>query len=298
MSRHLHRRTLLLAGAAGLLAGCGNAPVPPPGSLESASVEPTPHRGAPSTPSAEPSSASPATMTPPAEMVARATVPVLCYHQIRDWTAQDSAYSKSVLICPPSNFRRQLDGLAEAGWTTITPADYLAHPEDGTALPDKPVILSFDDGKDSQPNVAAPELSRRNMRGVFFIMTVVIGKSGWISKKQIADLADQGHVVGSHTWDHHSVTDYSGDDWRIQFQDSRATLQRLSGQAVDTFAYPYGAWNPAALPHLSEAGYSTAFQLTEKPIEPGAVPLTLRRILVDSRWDGAKTVAAVTRFAG
>ena len=201
-------------------------------------------------------------------------------------------HSKQVLICPPANFRRQLDGLAEAGYTTISPDDYLAH-LGGASLPDNPVIISFDDGKDSQPLVAGPELVRRGMVGTFFVMTVVIGKSGWITPKQIKVLADAGHTIGSHTWDHHQVTKYSGDDWRIQFDEARATLRKHSGQAVETFAYPYGAWNPAALPHLAEAGYTTAFQLGEKPVDPGAPALTLRRVLVNSTWSGDAIVKAV-----
>ena len=56
-------------------------------------------------------------------MIKRATVPVLCYHQLRDWRAGDSAYERAELICPPAYFRRQLDALADDGWTTIGPDD-------------------------------------------------------------------------------------------------------------------------------------------------------------------------------
>lgn len=228
-------------------------------------------------------------------MAARATVPVLCYHQLRDWAAGDSAYARSVLICPPDNFRRQLDGIAEAGFTAITPADYLQHLRTDSTLPEKPVILSFDDGKDSQPLVAGPELAKRGLTGTFFLMTVVIGNPGWISERQVKELADAGHIIGSHTWDHHAVTGYAGTDWATQLEKPRATLRALSGQEVDTFAYPYGSWNEAALPHLRAAGYASAFQLADKPVDKADVELTLRRMLVDSRWGGARVVAALDR---
>lgn len=146
--------------------------------------------------------------------------------------------------------------------------------------------------------VAGPELAKRGMHGVFFIMSVVIGNSGWISKRQIKELADAGNEIGSYTWDHHAVTKYSGTDWAEQFEKPRATLSAASGQPVDSFAYPYGAWNAAALPHLRAAGYTSAYQLQEKPLDAANADLTLRRILVDSRWDGAKTVKALEKCHG
>lgn len=287
----LSRRALLGAAATGLLAGCAAAPpAPAPGGTPSSAPAPTPPPG---TAVPEPSTVTP---VPAATMAERATVPVLCYHQIREWAPGDSAYSRSALICPPDTFRRQLDGIAEAGWTTITPDAYLDHLTARTPLPEKPVLITFDDGKDSQPLVAAPELARRGMSGVFFVMTVVIGKAGWISERQVAELADQGHVVGSHTWDHQNVTKYGAGDWSTQFEESRATLRELSRQPVATFAYPYGAWNEAALPHLAAAGYTMAFQLADHALLPTDVPHTLQRILVDSRWDGAAAVAALEAF--
>lgn len=56
-----------------------------------------------------------------APVAARATVPVLCWHQLRDWRTTDGSYSREFLICPPRTFRAQLDALAKDGWTTISP---------------------------------------------------------------------------------------------------------------------------------------------------------------------------------
>jgi peptidoglycan/xylan/chitin deacetylase (PgdA/CDA1 family) len=77
-------------------------------------------------------------------------VPVLCYHQLRNWTHSDSQYNRVNLICPPKHFRAHLDALAGDGWTTISPAQYLRHLTAGAGLPRKPVTLSFDDGSCSR----------------------------------------------------------------------------------------------------------------------------------------------------
>lgn len=279
MTGELGRRALLTgalgAGITAAVAACsadragtaaGNATS---ASARSSSSSPTP-------------SPTPAT---PAEMAARATVPVLCYHQVRPWEGKDSAYTRQFLVSPPEVYRAQLDTVVGAGYTTITPAQYREHLTTGTALPDRPVMITFDDGKDNQVDPALAEITARDLTATWFIMTVVIGNSGWTSTEQIRAAADAGITIGCHTWDHHDVRTYTDADFATQVVEARSTLQNASGQPVDTFAFPYGAWNPQALPHLAAAGFTTAFQLNDKPLDPQWPQLTLRRVMVDSAWD-------------
>lgn len=294
-------RRALLAGAvagAGALTACSSRTAPagtpasgPPSSPWSPTQNANPPTG--SSNSSSPASATAASLSDPRAVAARATVPVLCYHQVRPWAADDSAYSRSSLICPPASFRAQLDGLAGAGYTTISPDDYYAHLGGQRQLPAKPVLLTFDDGKDNQLDTAAKELAKRQMTGTFFIMTVVIGNPGWVSRRDVRTLADMGMTVGSHTWDHHDVRKLQGKDWAIQFEQPRATLAKLSGQPVADLAFPYGAWNRAALPRLLDAGYRAAYQLNLQPMDSTHPQLTLRRSMVSSTWTGPQIVSAV-----
>jgi peptidoglycan/xylan/chitin deacetylase (PgdA/CDA1 family) len=100
-------------------------------------------------------------------------------------------------------------------------------------------------------------------------------------------LADAGMTIGSHTWDHHAVSDLARRDWRVQLDQSRTTLRRASGQSVEHFAYPYGIVSTKAFPHLRHAGYRTAFQLEAKKLDHHAPLHTLRRSIVVSTWSGA-----------
>jgi peptidoglycan/xylan/chitin deacetylase (PgdA/CDA1 family) len=263
------------SSAASAASGSESTLTPPQPSASTTSARPRPHR---------PISAQPASAT---TIIKRATVPVLCYHQLRDWRSSDSSYNRTNLICPPRYFRAHLDALAEGGWTTISPDQYLAHLTTGSALPRKPVILSFDDGSAGQAQEGLRQLTKRSMTGVFFVMTVVLGKSGWMSTQDIKRLADAGMTIGSHTWDHHAVSDLAGRDWKIQLDQSRATLRRASGQPVEHFAYPYGIVSTKAFPHLRHAGYQTAFQLGAKKLDHQAPLYTLRRSIVVSTWSGA-----------
>ena len=246
---------------------------------------------------ADATSATPATPATAAEVAARATVPVLCYHQVRPWQASDSQYSRSSLVCPPERFAAQLDGIAEAGFTTISPAQYLAHLTAGAPLPQKPVLLTFDDGKDNQALTALPELARRGMTGTLFIMTVVLDKPGWISSDQVRALADLGMTIGSHTWDHQQLSKLPDTEWSAQLEKPRETLRRLSGQPVDTLAYPYGSWAARVLPHVAAAGYSSAYQLADQSLDVTQPLLTLRRQLAVSGWTKTQVVERLAGIA-
>jgi len=219
-------------------------------------------------------------------VAARATVPVLCWHQLRDWTGGDSPYNRRVLICPPAKFRDQLDALASHGYTTISADQYLDHLTSAAPLPARPVMLTFDDAQGSQVSVGLPELVRRRMTGTFFIMTVVLDKPRWMRRADLRRLDEAGMTIAAHTWDHHRADRYTGRDWQVQLVQPRAELEHILGKPVRHFAYPYGAWSPADFPRLADAGYLTAYQLSGRKPDRAQPLYTLRRTLVDSTWTG------------
>jgi peptidoglycan/xylan/chitin deacetylase (PgdA/CDA1 family) len=279
------RRSVLLgvAGAAVLAAtGCATSTSAP-----AAPAPPPPPSPAPSAPDLA---------APAAQVLARAAdVPVLCWHQLRDWRAGDSASARATLICPPAAFRAQLDALHAGGYTTISPDEHLAHLTTGAPLPPKPVLLSFDDSQGSQITTGVPELARRSMRAAFFVMTVAVGKPNWMSRDDVRRLHDAGHTVAAHTYDHHRADRYTGTDWNTQLAKPRATLEAIVGAPVRHFAYPYGDWDAGDFTHLDQAGYVTGYQLAEKPLDPTRPLLSLRRTLVGSTWDGPALMAAMSR---
>ena len=207
------RRTVLLGavGAAVLAAtGC-------------ATSTPAPAAPASPPPPSSPPPTAPDLAAPAAQVLTRAAdVPVLCWHQLRDWRPGDSASARATLICPPAAFRAQLDALHAGGYTTISPDEHLAHLTTGAPLPPKPVLLTFDDSQGSQITTGVPELARRGMRAAFFVMTVPLGKPNWMSRDDVRRLHDAGHTVAAHTYDHHRADRYAGADWDTQLAKPRA----------------------------------------------------------------------------
>jgi len=211
-------------------------------------------------------------------------VPILCYHQIRDWKTTDSKTSRTYIV-PPAAFAMQMRMLADSGFHTISPDQLYAYLISGAALPSKPIILSFDDTDLDQYTVAYPEMKKYGFRGLFFIMTVSLGKPHYMSREQVRNLSDEGNSIGSHTWDHHNVKKYEGSDWITQLDKPTKQLETITGKSIRYFAYPFGLWNTAAFPELRKRGFVAAFQLNEKsdPVDP---LYSIRRIIVPGTWNG------------
>ena len=218
-----------------------------------------------------------------AEILARPQVPILCYHQIRNWISTDGKMGKDYIV-PIAEFKSQMKMLADNGYQTILPDQLYNYLVYGTKLPKKPIMLTFDDTKLDQYTNALPELKKYGFKGVFFIMTVSLGKPNYMSKAQVKELSDAGHVIGSHTYDHQNVKKYQGEDWVTQIEKPTKTLKEITGKDVKYFAYPFGLWNKEAIPELKKRGFTSAFILAEKRDENDPL-YTIRRIIASGYWN-------------
>src|SRR4051812_10169458 len=80
----------------------------------------------------------------PAAIMARKQVPVVCWHQIRDWRLKDSKNAKDYIV-QIAEFKKHIKMLADSGYHTILPDQLYAYLTTGAALPKKPIMLTFDD---------------------------------------------------------------------------------------------------------------------------------------------------------
>ncbi len=215
-----------------------------------------------------------------ATILAKKEVPVLCYHQIREWLPSDGKRAKDDIISP-AKFKEHVKMLADSGYQSILPDqlyDYLVY---GKKLPEKPIMFTFDDTDLDQYTVAYPTLKQYGFKGVYFIMTVSIGKKGriaYMNAQQIKELSDQGNVIASHTYDHKNFAKFNEEDWKTQIDEPTQKLEKITGKKVEYFAYPYGVYKSSSLPKLKEHGFKAAFILSTKRDEN--YPLyTIRRII-------------------
>ncbi|MDQ6814970.1 MAG: polysaccharide deacetylase family protein [Bacteroidota bacterium] len=221
-----------------------------------------------------------------ATILSRKEVPVLCYHQIRDWIGTDSKGARDY-IRPIELFKADLKLLADSGYHTVLPDQLYNYLAFGGSLPSKPVMLTYDDTDDDQFNIAAPEMKKYGFKGVFFIMTVSLNRPKYMTREQVKQLSDEGHVVTSHTWDHHSVKGYKTEqDWKTQIEKPKKTIEDITGKKAIDFAYPFGLWNREAIPELKKRGVRSAYILSTKR-DPDDPLFTIRRIIASGYWSAA-----------
>lgn len=208
---------------------------------------------------------------------------VLMYHSVvpgRDTPAWRWAVSMA-------RFIEQLDLLQAQGWATANLTELLS----ARTLPDKTVVITFDDGY-ADTYAAFEELAKRGMRATWFMVTRDIGQlSGWtdevppqpmLSAEQLRIMHAAGMEIGSHTVSHCRLPNASAAMVAEELVRSRQELERVLNQPVTSFAYPYGQFDGAAVTAAREAGYQVA--CTTRPgwaLRDGD-PLRIRRISIFS----------------
>jgi len=221
-----------------------------------------------------------------AQIYAKQEVPVLCYHRISEGNKGDYTVS-------PATFSAHIKILADSGYHTISPAelyDYLVYDK---ALPEKPVLITFDDSRSEHSAIAAPVMEKYGFKGVFFIMTITYNKKNYMTTEQIAALAKAGHTIGLHTWDHTMVSKFKDStDWQKQIAAPIAKLEKIVGMPVEYFAYPNGVFNHDGAKGLSKY-FKISFILASK--RDSLVPLqTVRRMIVPD-WSAEGMLKSMRR---
>jgi peptidoglycan/xylan/chitin deacetylase (PgdA/CDA1 family) len=166
-------------------------------------------------------------------------------------------------------------------------------------------MITFDDTDEDQFTIGKPELDKHGFKGVYFIMTISIGRPRYMTKEQIKQLSDEGNVVASHTWRHDRVDKYLttphmdrdskkivNNDWDLQLVDTRKKLEDIIGKEIHYFAYPFGIWTHAGIPEIQKRGIKMAFQLSEKR-DPEYPLYTVRRVIVAPTWSAQGLLRAM-----
>lgn len=245
---------------------------------------------APALPTPEPPGSPPVSI-PPAQ---RGYVPMLSYHHVRDWEAADREQDRPYIV-PPAKLEAQLRYLRDRGYQSVSTAQVYAYYAEGKPLPPKPILLSFDDSYASQYTTALPLLKQYGFSATFFIMTVPLDKSGFMSTAQLQELDRAGFDIQAHTWNHQNVTKLKTPaEWQQQLVGPKKLLEKILGHPVPFFAYPFGAYDAASAAQVKAAGYLAAFALSDV-LDPKAEPLfAIKRFIANSYWTQAQFVRVIT----
>jgi peptidoglycan/xylan/chitin deacetylase (PgdA/CDA1 family) len=195
-------------------------------------------------------------------------IPVLMYHDVitDEYLASDrhgTTYSGDVWL---ADFRKQMDWLADNGYTPITAVDAVAYVRGQTVkgdgrLPAKPILLTFDDSFDSHYQIWKNELLPRGFKATFFVITnyaagQVTASGRHMTQEQLDEMAHSPLVeIESHTVNHPDLSTESGDLLTHELADSN---EALTPYGVSYIAYPFGSHTAATIAEAKK-WYDAAF---------------------------------------
>ena len=201
-------------------------------------------------------------------------VPVLNYHQIND-------RDENALTIHTDQFEAEMKYLADNGYHTITPAELIAAWDEGKELPEKPVIITFDDGYVDNYKNAYPILQKYGLKGTIFIVSDYIGTyPNYLTWAMAEEMQSSGLIdIESHTLSHAQLDQLnSQEELDHQLRDSKQAIDWHLKKDVRFIAYPCGAFNDAIEESTLSAGYKGAFTVHYGLAEPHENRLQLDRV--------------------
>jgi peptidoglycan/xylan/chitin deacetylase (PgdA/CDA1 family) len=161
-------------------------------------------------------------------------------------------YSSQTPVADPSErpwavaleaFESQMDRLSSLGRIGVSMS--MAHQTlaSGKTLPPSWVVLTFDDGNESDYAHALPALDGRGFRATFYVCGRRVGASGGLERSMIRKMTGAGMHIGSHAMTHRFLTTLSARDEEDELARSKQLLEEITGETVDHFAPPGGRWS-------------------------------------------------------
>lgn len=209
-------------------------------------------------------------------------VPVLMYHEIAD-----TAESSSPLAVAPDVFANQLAYLRDAGFNTVTAGELAAFLADGKgALPERPIVLTFDDGYGNFYTNGLPVIKQNGFTGTLFQTTGWVGKdadeesSRMLNWRELAESEQAGIEIGAHTVRHPQLDLLPEKELREELTASKSALEDHLGHEVPGLAYPFGYSNRRVREVAVELGYVYAYAVGNAMTTGAAGKFTYPRLTV------------------
>jgi peptidoglycan/xylan/chitin deacetylase (PgdA/CDA1 family) len=222
-------------------------------------------------------------------------IPVLMYHEIAD-----PAESSSRLAVAPSAFADQLAYLHDEGWNAISAGALSQIFSDGAGtLPERTVVLSFDDGYEDFYSKAMPLLSKYEFTATLFMTSGWVKEAGpagppMLSWAQLSDVARAGIEVGAHSTTHPQLDQLDGEHLHRELFDSKKEIEDHLGMDVPGLAYPFGYSSSVVRRMARKAGYAYSYAVDNRIAAPGSDLFAIPRLTVKR----STTVAEFGRLVG
>jgi peptidoglycan/xylan/chitin deacetylase (PgdA/CDA1 family) len=206
-------------------------------------------------------------------------VPVLMYHVINPPPAGAPFPG---LYVPGPEFAAQMQALKAGGWHAVTLDQLKAYWTRGVPLPPgKPIVLTFDNGYQSQYSNALPVLKRMGWVGNEMMqLSGLPPAQGGLSGAQVRALVSAGWEIDTQGMSHADLIAIPASELHYQVFTARQLLRRRFGVTADWFAYPSGHYNPNVITALKAAGFVGSLTVVPGWASPTDDPFRLPRLRV------------------
>ena len=176
----------------------------------------------------------------------------LMYHELErpgiPMRLPDPGYVRYVVS--QDRFAAQMRRLREWGFDGMSVGDAFS----GTSMR-KPIVVSFDDGCESDLTVAAPILRAEGIGATFYVSSALLGQPGYLSASQLASLAALGFEIGCHGATHRFLTELTDRELVDETLGAKQVLEALIGQPIEHFSCPGGRWDERVRRAVRSAGF-------------------------------------------
>jgi len=219
-------------------------------------------------------------------------VPILMYHYVSNPPDPSDAVRVDLSV-PPDRFAEHLAYLRAAGYEAITLRDLMLALQAGAFLPERPIILTFDDGYRDAYTEAFPALQRAGFVGTFFLITQPIDakNSAYLTWDQVVEMHAAGMDMEAHGYTHMDLRGRDADYLVWQMLGPKEAIEERTGDTVRFFCYPSGSYDELAIRVLHSAHYWAAVTTQEGVDHASDRPFELKRVRVHG-WYTAEDLAA------
>jgi len=226
-------------------------PSPTPTTTPAPTATPSPIPSPAETPTPLPSPTP--TYPPPPEAV---NVPVLMYHYISELPPDADTYRHDLTVIP-ARFEEQLQYLQAQGYQSLLLADIYETLTTGKPLPEKPIVLTFDDGYKDAYTDALPLLQKYGFVGEFFLLATPAHYEApnYLTWADVRAMAEVGMSMQAHGRDHYDLTGRNYEFLVYQILGAKEAVEAHSEQPVRFFCYPSGRYDAATIAVVESASY-------------------------------------------
>lgn len=207
------------------------------------------------------------------------SIPVVMYHSID--------YEKgNELRVPKEKFREQMKYLKDNAYTTLSLDELYSFIINNKPIPEKSIVLTFDDGYKDNYNNAYPILKEFGFNATVFVITNCVDKeAAFLTSKQLKEMEKNKIDIESHTLNHDKLDKLSYDKQIETLKGSKEYLEKLLNKKIKYIGYPYGEYNDTAVKATKDTGYTMAFTTESGWANKNQGVYTLHRVYISANYN-------------